>query len=113
MILDSGICTVYHMVNRAQPGGKPDYADEPVWQGWYGELSFETAPARPTPDREEVRVDARVRIHQRRGIANHDRVDLHRLGERATAYRVTRAWHGTDDDSGEPITDLSLEVIAP
>ena len=28
-------------------------------------------------------------------------------------YRVTRAWHGTDDGGPTPITDLTLEVFEP
>ena len=31
----------------------------------------------------------------------------------AALYEVTRAYHGTDDDSGELITDLTLEVVQP
>jgi len=113
MILDDGILTAYSLTNTAPLGGKPVYVEKPVWMGWYKALSFETSPARPTPDREEVRTDARVRIHQNRAIQNHARVDLGPFGGRTQSYRVTRAFHGTDDESGQPITDLSLEVIAP
>ena len=112
MLLDKGIATVYRKTNTAAPGGKPVWQNTQIHKGWYGELSFETAPARPTEAREEVRTDARIRILQNRAINNHDRVTLE-SAEGATAYEVTRAYHGTDDESGELITDLSLEVVAP
>lgn len=113
MILDSGIATVYRKTNTAAPGAKPAYQDVEFWRSWYAELAFETAPARPTPDREEIRTDARVRILQNRRIANHDRVMLTDAEGHPTLYEVTRAYHGQDPDSGEDITDLNLEVIAP
>ena len=113
MILDTGICTIYRKENTAAPGAKPVFADVAFWWSWYGELSFETAPARPTPDREEVQTDARVRIMQNRHIANHDRVELKPVVGLPLLYEVTRAYHGRDEDSGELITDLSLEVIKP
>lgn len=114
MILDKGICTVYHKTNTAEAGAMPVFADVPFWRSWYGELNFETAPARPTPDREEVQTDARIRILQNRDINNHDRVRLGRCSDGAEVlYEVTRAYHGHDDESGEDITDLSLEVVKP
>ena len=113
MILDKGVCTVYHKVNTAEAGDMPAFTDVAFWQSWYGELDFGTAEARPTDDREEVRVDARVRILQNREINNHDRVELMETGGGVTVYEVTRAYHGIDDDSGELITDLTLEVYKP
>ena len=113
MILDKGVCTIYRKKNTAAPGEKPRYADTPYWASWYGELDFETNQARPTEAREEVRTDARVRILQNRKINNHDRVKLEPLDADALVYEVTRAYHGRDDESGELITDLSLEVYTP
>lgn len=113
MILDKGICSVYRKTNTAGPGAMPVYTDMLIHMSWYGELSYETAPARPTEGREEVRTDARVRILQNRSIANHDRVELVPTGGTVSRYEVTRAYHGKDDDSGELITDLNLEVVEP
>lgn len=113
MLLDKGIAIVYRKVNTAAPGGKPAWANVEVHRGWYGELNFETAPARPTEAREEVRTNARIRVLQNRAINNHDRVELNDASGNTTAYEVTRAYHGRDDDSGELITDLSLEVVQP
>ena len=113
MILDKGVCTIYRKVNTAAPGEKPRYTDEPYWESWYGELSFETREARPTDAREEIRTDARVRILQNRQINNHDLVKLEPLNAEALTYEVTRAYHGSDDESGELITDLNLGVYTP
>lgn len=118
MILDAGICKVYHKTNTAEAGSKPVITDVLFHTSYYGELNFETAPARPTEHREEINTAARVRILQHRGIANHDRVELLPFdgspvpGE-GLMFEVTRAWHGMDADSGEMITDLTLEVIEP
>lgn len=111
MILDTGICKVYRKTNIAEAGAMPVYEDMLITEGWYGELNFETAPLRPAGPRENVRTDARVRILQNRQINNHDRVLL--SAEDGVVYEVTRAYHGTDADNGEPITDLSLEVVTP
>lgn len=118
MILDTGICTVYRKENTASPGSKPTWNDTKIHESYYGELNFETSPSRPTDNREEINTAARVRILQNRRIANHDRVKLERFGseERPEAeelFEVTRAWHGTDADSGDEITDLTLEVVKP
>ena len=113
MLLDKGLATVYQKTNTAAAGGKPVWENVQIYQGWYGELSFETSPGRPTNPREEVRTDARIRILQNRAINNHDRVTLEDASGNTTAYEVTRAYHGRDDESGELITDLSLEVVEP
>lgn len=113
MILDKGICAISHKVNTAGPAEKPAFADVVYWRSWYAELSCETAKTWPTDSREEVRTDARVRILQNRQINNHDRVVLSPFDGPSLAYEVTRAYHGTDDDSGELITDLNLEVVRP
>ena len=116
MILDRGVCKVYHKVNSAQPGSKPTWTDVLFHTSYYGELSFETAPVRPTEYREEINTATRIRILQNRGINNHDRVDLEPFDGTegpAKKYEVTRAYHGTDDESGELITDLTLEVVTP
>lgn len=113
MILDSGICTVYRKYNTAGPGAMPVWADRPIHTSWYGELRFDTRPAWTTNAREEVRCDARIRILQNRQIANHDRVELQGRDGTSTMYEVVRCYHGTDDESGEAISDISLEVTEP
>ena len=116
MILDTGICTVFHVHNIAQPGEMPRKAYIPIFQGWYGELSFETSPVWATEGRNEQRVNGRIRILQNRAIAQDDVVILAQGDEYlpgSEAYRITRAYHGMDDEGPTPITDLTLEVIAP
>lgn len=113
MILDTGIATICKKQNVAGFGEKPRFADQPIYRGWYGELSFETAPAYPTERREETQTDARVRILQNRQINNHDRVTLAPASGEERAFEVIRAYHGRDEESGELISDLSLRLIEP
>lgn len=119
MILDSGICTVFRKTDGALPGGMPVPVYTPIAAGWYGELSFETSPVWQTEGRKEQKADGRIRILQNRGIAQNDIVvleDLARFSDRsegAAVYRITRAWHGVDDDGPTEITDLTLEVVKP
>ena len=116
MILDKGICSIYKKVNTAGPGEMPVYQNQLIHQSWYGELSFETNPSRPTESREMIQTDARIRILQCRSIAKHDRVVLSPAwptsGE-TLLFEVQRAFHGYDPESGELITDLSLRRVAP
>jgi len=114
VILDSGFAFFHKLENTAPPGGKPTLhpAAEAFFASFYGELNFETSPIRPTENREEVKTDARIRVLQNRNIRNTDVVYLMNAeGERK--YSVTRAYHGTDADSGDLITDLNLEEVKP
>ena len=113
MILDKGICTVYRTEDTAAAGAKPVYMETAYFQSWYGELNFETSPARPTDTRKEIRTDTRIRVLQNRAIKEHDRVRLSVDGANAPAYEIERAYHGRDDDNGEPITDLTLKKVVP
>lgn len=114
MILDKGICNIYQKVNTAGPGEMPAYQNQLIHQSWYGELSFETNPSRPTESREMIETDARIRILQNRQINNHDRAELAPAsGGDPQPFEVTRAYHGADEESGELITDLSLRKVVP
>lgn len=116
MILDTGICTVFRAVDVSEPGGKPTLGYVPLGKSWFGEVSFETSPARPTEGRLERRTDAKIRIHQMRSVRQDDLVifqDVDRLDQASSVYRIIRAYHGKDDDGPTLITDLSLEVYEP
>lgn len=119
MILDTGVCSVFRRGDVSEPGGMPTYGYTHLFSGWYGELSYETAPAWQTEGRKDQKADGRIRILQHREIAQDDVVIMAECtswDERpagATAYRITRAWHGTDDDGPMPISDLTLEVVTP
>lgn len=116
MQLDKGICSVFRKVDKAQGAGMPQWEYELVHQSWYGELDFATAEIYPTEYREEVKADARIRIHQCRAINNHFAVVMDEdetWEEGKETYEVTRAYHGRDNDSGELITDLTLERVMP
>lgn len=114
MLLDSGVCTVYKRRDVSAPGDKPAYDYEQVHESCYAELAYETAPDRPTAYREEVRIDARIRVLQCRRITNHDTVvlrDARHVEPGAIRYEVRRAYHGHDEESGEPITDITLTEV--
>lgn len=119
MILDKGICTVFHPQDIALSGEMPRPVYKPVFVGWYGELSFETSPQRPTEGRRELKIDNRIRILQHRAVQQNDVVLLRELASFSdrsaddAVYRIVRAFHGEDDDTSVPITDLSLEVYVP
>lgn len=117
MLLDRGICTVYAQADVSGPGNLLRYDKDAVRaQSYYGELDFETSPKWPTEHREENKVSARVRILQCRAIREDDAAVLHDFSDatgRERTYRITRAYHGTDDESGERITDLTMEVVEP
>lgn len=113
MILDRGLCRIYRQRSTTTPGGKPKSEDELIHESYYGELSFETSPARPTEMRSETQTAARIRILQNRAIQKRDVAELIPFDGNETKtekYRITRAWHGADDESGEMISDLTLEV---
>ena len=113
MNLDKGICTVYRTEDTAAAGAKPVYKETAYFESWYGELNFETSPARPTDTRKEIRTDARIRILQNREIKEHDRVELSVFGNDPEHYEIERAYHGQDEESGELITDLTLKKVVP
>lgn len=119
MILDKGIFTLFRRTDAAGPGHKPVYDYTLMGKGWYGELDFETTPSRETEGRKTLRIDARIRILQRREIRQHDAVvladveSIRELPEGAPVYDIERAFHGLDDDGPTPITDLTLREVMP
>lgn len=116
MILDAGICTIYKQTDVSEPGEMPRYERTVKAQSYYAELQFETSPVWPTEHREETKIAARVRILQERSITKGDHAALTPglpTEEPERMYRVVRAFHGIDDENGQPISDLSLEVMEP
>ena len=115
MILDRGFCTIYAMTNAAAPGDMTRLEPSDIrHQSWYGELNFETAPVQQTEAQEDVEISARVRVLQNRAISNHDVAVLsYELPppDGAVQFEITRAFHGTDPDNGQPITDLTLREV--
>ena len=109
MILDKGICRIYKTENGAPAGNKPIDTLILRCESWYGELDFGSDPAYVTEYREDVETTARVRIHQDRNITTRDAATLSVVPE--ARFEITRAYHALDDDSGQPITDLSLRRI--
>lgn len=114
MILDSGIAIICRVANIAEPGETPVEGWAEIYRSYYGELDFETSPARPTPNRHETETALRIRIIQNRKIRNEMRVSLiTEDGQTKPKYEITRAYHGTDAENGEAITDLNLREVSP
>lgn len=114
MILDRGICSVFKLSNVAEPGETPEESLTLKYQSWFGELNFETAPVNPTGMQDDVKVDARIRVHQHRAITGGDVVVFSALPmppADTRRYNVIRAYHGLDDQNGQPISDLSLQEV--
>lgn len=119
MILDSGVCSIFHPEDIALSGEMPRKQFGLIFQSWYGLLSFETSPAWPTQGRQEQKADLRIRVLQCLAIKQGDVVvlrelaDFPRPADGETVYRITRAYHGQDDNSPTLISDLTLEVYKP
>ena len=117
MILDSGICTIYRKVDISQPGCMPVTGYQLIARGWYKEMSFATSPTWRTEGREEQRADGKIRIWQNRNVNQYDLCVLRDVTDGPTEddqlYRITRAYHGTDEDGVDLISDLTLEVVHP
>lgn len=114
MLLKDGIATVYARRDASGAGGAPRYVrGDARTKSLYAELSFETSPADPTKRRRELRTDARIRIKQCREIREEDEVVLESFHQDtgAACYSVQRAYHGTDEESGDAISDLTLMEV--
>lgn len=114
MILDDGIATIFDMRDVSGAGDMPEMTGSQRAQSYYKTLSFETSPATPTERRIERRTDERIRI-LRCEVREEDEVELvdfRRLPGVVRRMRVIRAFHGIDDESGDEISDLTLEEVS-
>ena len=119
MILDDGICTLFHAKDVSEPGYMPQQQLTPYFQSWYGEIFMESSPVWPTEGRKELRVDQRIRVLQNRGIRQNDVVVLISVSDEASIpagtprYSIERVAHAVDDDGPTEISDLTLKEITP
>lgn len=113
MILGSGILTVFTKKDVSAKGEKPRYGYEKKTQAYYAELDYTTGATWTTQGREDVQIDARVRILQDRRIDKNDVIVLEdaKEAEGAEIYQIERAYHGRDEESGMLISDLSLRRV--
>jgi len=96
MILDAGICTIY----RVRPGrgeASPVAGLEPSYVNWYGLLRYESGSGAETGD-----ITQKIRIHD----ADVAEFDIAVIAEKP--WRITRVYHGVDDDNHQPIADVTL-----
>lgn len=109
MILDTGVLTLCHATttNAVRPGNKPEDGREAYYTGWYGERvvgynRFFAAQGVNT------RVDVIARIlRPAEPVRGADTAIL----ADGYVYRITQAQNLRDEDSGELVTDLSLERL--
>ena len=87
----------------------PKYEYTVLAKSWYGELDFETVPVNPNGKREDTEASSRIRIYNNHAVVVLADVDA--LPKTGVRYDVTRAYHGHDDDNGQPITDLTLKAV--
>ncbi len=117
MILDTGICSVFRLSQKEVPSGYMPTMDWTlIGKSWYKELQFSTQPKWESANREETQTDQKIRIMQMRQLRKEDRVvlaDVDALPESGMIYKITRAFHGQDDDSPALISDLDLQEVSP
>jgi len=106
MILDSGTCKLYRITNTAGAGKMPNSTLVLTAECWFGELGFESTPTQHTETLEQIEISRRIRILQNRTLENKTVVVIG-----TDQYKVERLYHGTDSDSGELITDISLSKV--
>ncbi|MBQ7785080.1 MAG: hypothetical protein IJ381_02900 [Clostridia bacterium] len=113
MILDSGICTVFARTDVSGKGEMPRFEYTKKSQSYYGELDFSTDGTWTTQGRQDVVIDARIRILQDRTITQHDAVVLADVQDTkgVELYEIDRAYHGMDEESGMLISDLNLRRV--
>lgn len=113
MILGDGICTVFSKADVSGKGEKPRYRYDRKTQSYFAALEYETGSKWTTQGREDVTIDARIRIMQDKAITTSDVVVLDDVesAEDAERYEIDRIYHGRDDESGALISDVSLRRV--
>lgn len=114
MILDSGICSIFEKVNTSAPGFMPVFRFVRKAAGWYGVRNFSSRPTYLQQDKESTTVALKIRILQNLAVTNQDTVvlsDVPEVPASAVRYEVVRIYHGTDEQTGVPISDIDLEVV--
>lgn len=96
MILDTGICKIYR-VRAGRSQTSPVSGLRAAYNNWYARLGYESGGGSETGDSQ-----LRIRCHDG-DIAEYD---IAMIGKQP--YRVTRVYHGKDDENGQPIADLTL-----
>ncbi len=114
MTLTDGICTIFAKRDVSGKGEMPRFEYDKKSQSYYGELDFATDGTWTTQGREDVVIDARIRILQDRTVTKNDVVVLSDVESTkgAERYEIERAWHGRDEESGMLVSDLSLRRVS-
>lgn len=113
MILGDGVCTVFARTDISGKGEKPRFGYTKKTQSYYGELDFASGSTWTTQGREDVVIDARIRILQDRTITTEDAIVLDDVEsiEAGERYEIDRIYHGRDEESGALISDVTLRKV--
>lgn len=114
MILDRGVCSVFARHNMAEPGFMPQWRYTRKTAGWYGVRSFSSIPSYIQKVKETTTIALSIRMLQDLSITNLDTVvlmDTDTVPAAVPRYQVVRVFHGVDDETGVPISDIDLEVV--
>ena len=113
MILGDGICTVFERRDVSGEGEMPRFEYAPKVKSYFAHLDFVSGTTWTTQGREDVVVDARIRILQDRRVTPQDSVVLLdcESAKGQERYEIDRVYHGRDEESGMLISDLTLRRV--
>ena len=114
MILGDGICTIFAREDVSGRGEMPRFAYRKRTQSYFANLDFASGTMWTTQGREDVVIDARIRVLQDRAISPQDVVTLQKAEDVQghALYEIDRVWHGRDEESGMLISDLNLRRVS-
>lgn len=107
MILDQGTCKIYKITNTAGAGEMPNENKVKIAERWFGDLDFSSAPTQYTESLEQIEVSRKIRVLRVDEIVM--KKTIVEIG--TEAYMVDRVYNGTDEESGERISDISLSKV--
>lgn len=96
MILDAGICMIFRVNGSGRGIDSPTAGMPVVYRNWFGLLHCESKAGGIS--------SCKIRVHD----ADIQEFDIAAFGGKN--WIVTRAYHGYDDDNGQPIADLTLDT---
>lgn len=95
-MFDAGLAAIHRVSGIERTAASPVAGLPVIYRNWCGKLGHESGNA-------GSRV-LRIRIHDA-DVQEHDIADFD-----GRHWIVTRVYHGTDDDTGQPIADLTMET---
>lgn len=110
MILDAGIATILRRENISGTGDMPKKQEKEVYRSFFGERTVGISrfySARHTNDR----IDLLIRVIQPPVSVKIHADDVCFLSKDNMRYRIVQVQYMHDEDAGQDVCDLSLELI--